>query len=325
MNTSRGGISVVYVTHRETPRFDWFADALAHQARDDDFEVVIVDGLHSPHRTDAFMHAVGGRFACRHVAAKPTPYNGTFRLTRDDCFAAASARNTGIVCASRPYVVFADDVSVPLEGWWSAVRRAAASGYVVAGAYQKRRELVVHNGELVSSVDDPAGLDSRWAMGDDTRPVPIVGGQLFGCSFGASRDALVAVNGSDELCDPIGGEDWHLGFRLQWSGLDVLYDRRMLTVESQELHVGASLRRVLTHATPADYLARLRHFGLSARAVNGAHDSSYMICDLLFGLKTTQTIGNYYVLEELTEASLSALPAHFPRRYWFDDRCLSTL
>lgn len=106
------GVSVVYSTHRVEPRFDWFAESLAASIGDADVEVIVVDGLHSANRTARINEVVGGRFAVRHIPAKPTPYNGPHRLTRRDYFAAASARNTGLAHAARPYVVFVDDASV---------------------------------------------------------------------------------------------------------------------------------------------------------------------------------------------------------------------
>ena len=43
--TPRNAVSVVLLAHRETSRFDWFADSLARQVGDDDLEVIVVDGL----------------------------------------------------------------------------------------------------------------------------------------------------------------------------------------------------------------------------------------------------------------------------------------
>jgi hypothetical protein len=90
-------VAIVYLTHRETPRFDWFADSLARQIGDDDVEVIVVDGLFSPARAEGFVALARGRFSCRPVPAKPTPYNGSHRVTGAEYFAAASARNTGLV------------------------------------------------------------------------------------------------------------------------------------------------------------------------------------------------------------------------------------
>jgi hypothetical protein len=319
-------VSIVFVTHRTEPRFDWFADSLVRQAGDDDFEVVLVDGRHDADRTDRFGAAVRDRFAWRHVPAKPTPYAGGHRRTTRDFFAAASARNTGIVHVRAQYVVFVDDLSVLMPGWWASVQAAARGGDVVAGAYQKRRAMVVDNGVLLSSQVDSGGIDSRWTLGDDARPVPIGGAQLFGCSFGAPRDLLVEVNGFDEICDTVGGEDWHLGTRLEWAGAPIIYDRRMLTVESEELHhVGTPPLRLDRTAPPIAYVRRLREFGVGRRHVDGPWDTSHMILDILFGTGSVQTQGNYYLLGSLDAGSLPATVGRFPRYHWFDRRPLAAL
>src|SRR5215468_10928064 len=119
------GVSVVYVTHRGEPCFDWFADSLAANIGDADVEVIVVDGLYSSDRTARVSETVNGRFAVSHVRAKPTPYNGPHRLTQRDYFAASSARNTGVVHASRPYLVFTDDAAVLMPEWWREVWQAA--------------------------------------------------------------------------------------------------------------------------------------------------------------------------------------------------------
>ena len=326
MTGSAPGVTVVYTTYRPVPHFDWFADSLARQAGDADVEVVLVDGLHAPERTAAFGEMVRGRFAFRHVPPMPSPYAGPFRRTQRDLFSAASARNTGIVHASKPYVVFCDDLAVLMPDWWSEVRRAAADGYVVAGAYQKHREMVVQDGVLAASCCDPSGVDTRWQTGDDSRLVRIEGSQLFGCSFGAPRALLVEVNGFDELCDSIGGEDAHCGVRVTFSGAAIYYSRRMLTIESQEGHGAGTPRwRIDRKTLPSVYLRRLREFGVGRRCVNGAWDSSHMIIDILYGTRSNQPMGNYYLIETLNEAALTGIVSRFPTTYWFDGRMLSEL
>lgn len=326
MERAVDGISLVYVTYRVEPRFDWFADSLAVSIDDADVEVIVVDGLHSPGRTARINGAVGGRFAVRHVPAKPTPYNGPHRLTRRDYFAAASARNTGVVYASRPYIVFVDDAAVLMPGWWRAVREAASDEYVVAGTYQKRWEMIVERGVLVGSRPDPLGMDSRWHDGDDARAVPVRGSQLFGCSFGIPRDVLLAVNGLDELCDLVGGEDSHLGARLEHLGIPVRYSRRMLTVESHELHrqpgVFTRMDKTMDQET---YMRRLRRFGLARRSVEGRHDSSHMIVDLLYGTRQVRSLGNYYHLRILNERNIDQTVHNFPRTHWFDGQPLEEM
>lgn len=320
------GISIVYITYRSTPRFDWFVASLAREIGDEEFEVIFVDGLHSIERGRELAALVGDRFAFRHVAAKPSPYNGAHRLTRRDYFAAASARNTGLIYASKSYVVFVDDLSVVMPGWWAQVREAARQGYVVTGAYQKHWEMRVDNGLLLDSRSEPSGIDSRWNQGDDGHNVRVGGAQLFGASFGAPRTLMLELNGCDELCDSIGGEDWQLGLRIEWSGAPIYYSRRMLTIESEELHrQGTPALRIDKVTEPELYMARLADFGVSRRFIEGRYDSSHMLLDILFGTQSLQPMGNYYFLPDLTADDLAATIARFPVEYWFDGQPLRDL
>jgi hypothetical protein len=322
------GVDIVYVTHRAEPRFDWFADALAVQlADDDDIVVTVVDGQYGPERAARFADAVAGRFPLRHVPPKPTPFNGTHRLTRRQYHAVSSVRNTGIVYAERPYVAFVDDCAVLMPGWLEEVRAAAREGYVAVGAYEKRWDMVVENGLLVSSRSEGTGMDSRWEQGADDRPVPISGAQLFGASFAAPRSLLVAIGGFDELCDSIGGEDWQLGVRLEWAGGLLCYSRRMLTIESEDLHRHAPpMWRIDPVAEPDVYRARLARFGVDERAFpDGPFDCSHMLLDVLYGLRQTRAIGNHYELAELSPDGLADTVEKFPRTHWFDGRALGDL
>jgi glycosyltransferase involved in cell wall biosynthesis len=319
------GVSVVYITHRSGPRFDWFVDSLSAQLGDDDPEVIFVDGLHSPERVAELEQLVRRRFRFRHVPPKPCPYNGPHRLTRMDCFGAASARNTGIVQATGDYVVFVDDCSVLMPAWWQEVRTAARHGYVVAGAYQKHRDMVVKDGTLLDSTTNPADLDVRWHQGDPAALVQIGGGQLYGCSFGSPRELLADVNGLDELCNVCATEDYQLGLRLEWAGERIFYSRRMLTVESADACHGPTPIRIDRSSSPADYLARLRELGVAQRSTDGNWDASHMVLDLTLGTRSVRSLGNYYDLKVLTEAALEATIERFPREYWFDGTPLAEL
>ena len=319
--------SIVYSTCRHEPAFEWFAESLARQLDDDGgVEVIVVDGVDSAGRGERWQRVAAGRFALRRVAAKPSPYNGAHRLTTRDYFAAASARNTGLVYARAPYVIFVDDASLLMDGWWSAAREAALGGTVVTGAYRKCWEMRVRDGVLVSSRRADSGIDSRWALGDARRPVRVGGGQLFGACIGAPRDLLLGLNGFDELCDSIGGEDWQLGVRFELAGIPIYYDRRMLSIESEELHrQGTPFRRVDRTLTREAYMDRLEAFGVRRRRVPGACDSSHMLLDIAYGTGSPATQGNYYWLAELDESALEQTVRRFPRRYWFDDAPLSEL
>jgi hypothetical protein len=321
------GLSIVYLTYRFQPRFDWFADSLAAQlVEGDELEVIFVDGRHSPHRTADLERVVGGRFSFRHVAPKPTPYNGPHRLTGRDYFSAASARNTGVIYGRKPYVVFVDDACVLMPGWLDEVRNAARDRCVIGGAYWKRWEMVVDRGMLISSRNDQTGRDTRWSFGESDRLVKIRGGQLFGCSCGLPRELLLEVNGYGELCDSIGGEDWELGLRLEQSGAPVYYSRRMLTIESEELHRQGEPPLKLDKLTDErSYMRRLRDFGVKRRTTSGRCDSSHMLIDICCGTRSVRNVGNYYELSDLDEAGLLGLVEHMPRQHWFDLQPLSEM
>jgi hypothetical protein len=328
--------SIVYVTHRPNPRFEWFADSLANQLVDgSEVEVIVVDAHHSPAREQQFALCVDGRFALRHVAPKPSPYSGPHRATSRDYSTISNARNTGIVYSGAPYVVFNDDSGVLVEGWWQEVQRAADLGYVIGGSYENRLDLAVADGRL----EDPSPradaldlIDSRWELGDDEALVQIAGGQLFGCGLGAPRELLVAVNGFDELCDPIGGEDANLGLRLEWSGARLFYSRRMRMVKDGARHRHDEVVRLDRSHVGADllderrYMAVLERFGVRKRAfADGRLDCGYLCLDLLFGTRVLRALGNSYDLAELTEADLEDTATDFPERYWATGEPLSEL
>jgi len=320
-------ISVVYATARSDPGFGWFADGVARQLPDGaDVEVIVVDGRFREERGARFEGDAGGRFALRHVAAKPSPYQGPYRRTSSDCFAAASARNTGLVHARAPYVVFVDDCSVPMPGWWRAVERAAAHGEVVGGAYQKRWAMRVEDGLLAASRVDDSGIDTRWPLGDDSRPMRVHGGQLYGASFGAPRGLLLSINGMDEQCDTIGYEDVQLGLRLAHAGATILYDRSMLTIESIELgNAGPVLLRVDPELPEREYLDRLAGFGVTRRPTQGRFDASHMILDVVLGTGSWATHGNCYWLADLAPDRYGEMVRRFPDTHWFDECPLATM
>ena len=324
---SGGGISVVFVTGRDEPAFDWFADALARQLDDgDELEVILVDRLHDATRTARFERACAGRFALRHVPPKPSPWQGAHRLTTGDRFAASNARNTGLVHARAPYVVFVDDCAVPMPGWWRAVKRGAHGGDVVAGAYERRWQMMVRDGTLLEGRLEVIGRDGRWSLGDDARRVPIAGGQLYGASFAAPRELLLAVNGLDEMCDGLGQEDVQLGMRLAATGATIWYDRAMLTIESEELNrAGVPLVRSDRWMPEAKYARRLAEYGVRRRPTSGRTDASHMMIDIVLGTGSWATHGNYYWLADLAPEGYAATIPRFPTHHWFDACPLSTL
>jgi len=227
MNT----LTICYFTNRPDPKIRWFFDSLHRETGGDytGIKVVVVDFFASERQW-----VIG--IPITHVAPKPTVWQGPHRLTKQDYFAASNARNTAICHAPDGWIAFVDDLSVLLPGWLNAVREAMREGYIVLGAYKKMKKLVVENGSVVSYEDFPGGVDSRWNLGRDNRPVTAAGSWLFGCSLAAPVSALVAIGGFPEICDGLGMEDCTAGMMLQNCDYTFKYDRRMLTYESEEDH-----------------------------------------------------------------------------------------
>jgi hypothetical protein len=198
-------------------------------------------------------------------------WQGTHRLTTKDYFAAANARNTALCHAPDGWIVFADDQAVLMPDWYSRVRAAIEGNYIVFGAYKKASFMNVVNGELLGSDIKQSGIDSRWGIGSADKAVPASPTLLYGASFALPVSAMLRVNGMDEKCDPVGGEDYNLGIRLGNSGWkDFRYDRRMLTIESEDL-AGAepAFVRVDKGVSPNDAShALLEMSSKSSRAAN---------------------------------------------------------
>jgi hypothetical protein len=218
---------------------EWFWGSLDRECVADFswIKVVVVDFWHHlKHRTEEITAMAP--LPVTHVPPKPTVWQGMHKLTKVDYFATSNARNTGLCLAPDGWIVYLDDLSVLMPGWWAAVRESVmvGEGRIIAGAYKKVKNLFVRDGLAVSWEDFPAGVDTRWRYGNDNGPVRINGGALFGCSLLAPVEAFLQVNGWDEDCDSMSGEDYVAGLMMERNGWPVFYDRRMLTFESEEHH-----------------------------------------------------------------------------------------
>jgi len=228
-------LNVVYITSRKQPQFQWFYDSLIREADGNLTDIRLI--LVSKHGVDVLsdLDTSMGSYPILTTKPKPSVWQGQHRLTKEDWFAASNARNTGLCYAQDGYIVYADDLSVIMPGWLSAVREALTGNYVVCGAYKKVRGLEVRRGVATHYEEFLGGMDQRWAY-VNSDPTPAQTGWLFGCSCGMPVEALLAVNGWPEACDGLGFEDCCMGIVLYNAGYGMKYDRRMLTLESEELH-----------------------------------------------------------------------------------------
>lgn len=255
-------ISFVHVTGRQDPKWEWYCDAICNQASPQelrDWQFTFVDrslwalrpqstpaGYSHVAFGDPFYHdaerrlqldrIVAGRFRYSHVPTLPNVYQGPFRLTTKDWFFAGVARNTGIITARHPYVMFCDDLALPCPQWLSQVRHAAEHKYLLAGMYAKRLKVVVEHGILASSEDYPGGVDSRMPHGSDTGIIPWSGSGVFGCSFGVPLESLLVTDGCGYEVAAQGADDYDAGIRLERTGLKVFLNKNCFTIESEEAH-----------------------------------------------------------------------------------------
>jgi hypothetical protein len=237
-------LTICYITARREPHIDWFFQSLERETRNTkgapDYDVVVVDYYAREPLRKAELGA-SARIPFKHTPPKPTVWQGPHRLTTKDYFAPSNARNTAICWSDSEWVAFVDDLSVLMPGWLNSVCEAMAGGYIALGSYKKVKNLKVTGPDATATYEEfDGGIDSRikhCAKHNQAGPlVPAAGSWMFGCSFAIRVEDFLSVNGSDENCDSVGGEDYNLGIRLQNSGKKFFYDLRMLTLESEEGH-----------------------------------------------------------------------------------------
>jgi len=227
------GLSVAYLTNRQEPLFQWFADSLRLQLQSGESYPIIVVDFHAetPGRRQVFENIAQQPLI--HVEPKPNVWSGPHRLPKDNWFSAANSRNTALCLCKTDWLAYVDDLSILMPGWLNCVKDAMRVGYVALGSYRKAFGMVVENGLLKSF--DRESVDTR--LKQVTQDVtPCDGGWLYGCSLAGPVEDFLKVGGWMENCDGLGSEDCCTGKLMRNAGCDLRYDRRMVTVESEEGH-----------------------------------------------------------------------------------------
>ncbi len=214
--------TLVFMTGRRDPRIDWMLRSLDAQAQPgDDLELIVVDALG---RSPGDIGMIPCAAVTSVVATRPKPcvWQGPQRVTSRDWWATANARNTAIALASRDYLVFCDDRCWLGSEWLTQVRRGERErGNVLVGSYEKLEDGKVtmdHRRERY-----PEGL------------VNCGGGWLFGCTFALPLEWLLEVNGLEEGCDGLTGEDYILGLMLGNRGRRIDFEPRLFVRQERSM------------------------------------------------------------------------------------------
>lgn len=320
-------ITIAYISNRITNKFEWFIDSLARQlnGRQVPIQIVYVDFWKSQH---PLFEITEPDFEIKHVEPIPSLVQGEHRITSKNYFSASNARNTGLVYAKYNYVMYVDDLSVLMPTWLDAVIEAAQGQYILEGAYRKDNQMVVEEGLLVSSV--VSSEDSRWhrcgggkQQGYDS--------WLYGCSVGVPLQTALEMNGWDLLGDTIGYEDSNFGIRAAKYGAQFIYDKRALTVESDELHFveGNYFCREDPVATEEEYMSALNSFGVYRSVYNGQkRDMSHAMLDIVYA-RDHRAAHNYFSLRDLREIAshrpITIEDMKYPKIHWFTGLKLTDL
>jgi hypothetical protein len=226
-------LTIAFITGRTEPHLDWMLESLIPQVSSgDEIDVLVIDRLgRTPEQLGARIALPPSRDWISRVrveSPKPTPWQGTHRITSRDWWAKSSAMNTALVLCETDYIVFVDDRCHLGSKWLQTVRRGERERRsVLAGAYSK-----IERGSTISDHRGDLHPEGRLNCG---------GGWLYGCTFALPLEWALEVNGAEEGCDGLGTEDYIMGFMLENNGhqIDFVPDL-MVTLERDEISIPGS-------------------------------------------------------------------------------------
>lgn len=261
-----------------------------------------------------------------HTLPLPSPWQGKHKITKENWYACANARNTAFVYAIHPTIACCDDLTVLGEDWLTSVIEAHKTGQVVLGAYSKQHDMVVDDGVLVSGRQQPDGRDARIDRFKDVK-TKTVGGNFFGCSSVVPLESALRINGFDCLTDSIGYEDGVFGMRLGRDNNHIFYDKRLFTTESND-HPKDDfvVKRVDKMLTRERYFQALNSFGINNSIFKESDnkDCSHLLIEIASNKK--ESAWNFFSLRELRKIresrEITIEDMKYPVNTWWDNTLL---
>lgn len=216
--------TIAYVTGRAKPKLEWLIDDLGRQAQPgDELELVFVDFYGRGVQAFATLPREPWLVNVIEASPKPTIWQGPHRVAMRDYWAMSNARNTALVHCETDYVAFLDDRCRLDTGWLAAVRRGERERKsVLVGPYDKREASGI-------SVDHR----SHQARIGAVKPYDVGGRWLFGGNFALPLAWALDVNGFEEGCDSVGGEDYIFGQMLENLGRRIEFDASMHVLQDR--------------------------------------------------------------------------------------------
>lgn len=206
-------ISVILVTKRLDPKFEWALQSLKDQTFRD-FEYIIIDGYYNRRneRVKRLIENANVNFPVLYLPEKHSRWRGQRAQI-------SNARNTGLIFASGQYVVFHDDCIKMKPDWLEKHLKYLEQGHIVASSWIGYRR-VEEDGK---GIEDDIGIEYRIKMVKDPQITTAAWFYCANCSF--PLQAGLDINGFDEDYDgEIGQEDLQFGLRLERNGYKMVFD-----------------------------------------------------------------------------------------------------
>jgi hypothetical protein len=201
-------ISLGYITSRRLPRFDWLFDslrrqdhlALVKQIIIVDFYAQVCDGQTEADWLDRQNEVMSAARDLAHLVTwtppKPTVWAGPHRLTKENWWHAANARNTWLCLAGEPWCAGLDDRCILEPNWTDTIMKAVAGQYAVFGSYEKHHGMQVVDG-LIRDAGKTDSVDHREMLcrkNGSEMPFRCPGEWSYGANLAAPTAWLLEAN-----------------------------------------------------------------------------------------------------------------------------------